>query len=86
MEIKWNDTKTSLPRECAPVLAKVFTDGLLTMVILTHSEGAWVTDTSVSEVYGVQGLSQIHPDYTPIEWAYLEDEWMGEDQITRVEE
>jgi len=32
----------------------------------------WVTDASVSEVYGCEAHSKIHADYVPEYWAYID--------------
>ena len=70
--IDWKKTEVELPDECRPVLAKVPIDGGICIVVLTLVCGAWVTDASVSEVYGCEPHMEIHADYTPVEWTYFD--------------
>lgn len=74
MNLEWKDTSNGLPDECRPVLAKVIVDGYEGIIMLTLVCGQWVTDATVSEVYGCEAHLSVHLDYTPLEWAYV-TEW-----------
>lgn len=83
MELKWIRVEDDLPLECEPVLAKVHLDDLTVIVILTMVMGRWVTDASVSAVYGEEAHRVVDPEYLPIEWARIEEEVHSE--LTEVE-
>lgn len=68
--LEWKKTSEELPKECHIVWGKINYDGMDSFVVLTLVEGEWVTDATISEVYGIDGHSKIHEDYIPFEWAY----------------
>ncbi len=68
----WFKTEDVLPDECRPVLARVMVDGCQAVVVLTMVFDEWVTDATISEVYGCKAHAAVHPDYVPMEWAYFD--------------
>lgn len=71
--MKWTKIEPGceMPDECAVVVLKGVHDGLYeSFVIAAMVFGDWVTDATVSDVYGCEAHCKL-VDFEPKEWAYI---------------